>query len=222
MSEQWRPIAGYECLYEVSDQGRVRRLDTYRDMPPSRRHPAGWRQLVRGRILKPAPTSFGYPSVVLCKNAEQKTRAVHVLVCATFHGPSAGLEVRHLNGNPSDCRAINLAWGTHAENMADKAIHGTDHQLNKTHCPRGHEYTPQNTRYQGTSRVCRKCHARKSNRRYHATKRLLGPQPKKSHCVNGHALEGNQYPSNGGCITCVKARAKARKEAGYVSPSRRK
>jgi hypothetical protein len=28
MTEQWRPIAGYEGFYEVSDRGRVRSLDT--------------------------------------------------------------------------------------------------------------------------------------------------------------------------------------------------
>lgn len=33
--------------------------------------------------------------------------------------------VRHLDGNPRNNNASNLAWGTHAENIADKFVHGT-------------------------------------------------------------------------------------------------
>lgn len=135
---------------------------------------------------------------------------MHVLVCRAFHGAAPeGQEVRHLNGNPPDNRAINLAWGTRSQNMRDKQDHGTDHNANKTHCPQGHEYTAENIKYIGKSRGCRTCHARTSNRAYHEKKQLKGPPPKKTHCVNGHALAGNQYASNGGCITCVKARVKA-------------
>jgi hypothetical protein len=53
---------------------------------------------------------------------------VHQLVANAFLGLPENqdelgvsrLVVRHLNGDPSDNRAINLAWGTHAENTVDR------------------------------------------------------------------------------------------------------
>lgn len=50
---------------------------------------------------------------------------VHRLVAEAFHGtPSPGAVTRHLNGDPSDNRAENIAWGTCAENSADMVRHG--------------------------------------------------------------------------------------------------
>lgn len=53
--------------------------------------------------------------------------AVHRMVLSAFVGPppTPGHCCRHLNGVPSDNRVENLAWGTHAENAADKIAHGT-------------------------------------------------------------------------------------------------
>lgn len=53
-------------------------------------------------------------------------KLAHRLVLEAFVGPCPdGMECRHLNGNPSDNRVENLAWGTHRENMHDKFAHGT-------------------------------------------------------------------------------------------------
>jgi len=49
-----------------------------------------------------------------------------------------------------------------------------------------------------------------------------GTTTRKEQCVRGHPLAGNQYSSNGGCITCIKDRARVRRLNGYVSPSRRR
>lgn len=55
-----------------------------------------------------------------------KTVKVHYLVALAFHGPRPkGLVIRHLNGNPLDNRATNLGYGTHGDNMQDRARHGT-------------------------------------------------------------------------------------------------
>ncbi len=50
----------------------------------------------------------------------------HQLVADAFlSAPSAGRNVtRHLNGDPTDNRAENLAWGTQKENMNDCIRHG--------------------------------------------------------------------------------------------------
>ena len=60
--EEWRPVVGYEGLYEVSDHGRVRSLD--RDCV-YRRAGRAWRARYRGKILKPRPDEKGRPKVQL-------------------------------------------------------------------------------------------------------------------------------------------------------------
>ena len=97
---------------------------------------------------------------------------VHVLVLSTFVGPRPdGMEVRHLDGNSLNNSLENLAWGTHKENTQDAFVHGSFPNLFKTHCPYGHEYTPQNTYVGksasgGKSRTCKRCRAdREAQRR---------------------------------------------------------
>src|SRR3546814_20628658 len=47
MSEEWRPVVGFEGLYEVSDQGRVRSLD--RERSEERRGGKEWVSKCRSR-----------------------------------------------------------------------------------------------------------------------------------------------------------------------------
>lgn len=53
---------------------------------------------------------------------------VHAAVLAAFVGPKPSNNhcCRHLNGDSLDNRLENLAWGTFAENTADREAHGTD------------------------------------------------------------------------------------------------
>ena len=51
---------------------------------------------------------------------------IHRLVCHLWNGePKEGESVRHLDGDPTNNHASNLAWGSHKENMIDMARHGT-------------------------------------------------------------------------------------------------
>lgn len=81
----------------------------------------------RGNVLTCSKRSDGYISVKLYKgNGTYTTQWIHRLVLESFVGPCPpGMECRHLNGNPSDNRLINLAWGTKEENAHDKVLHGT-------------------------------------------------------------------------------------------------
>lgn len=146
MAELWAPIPGYEGSYEASDAGRIRSLDRVLMNPV----PSGAvrRQTVRGRILQYRCGSGGYPYVNLSvaeRGMKQKSWHVHRLVLWAFVGPRLpGMVSRHLNGNPTDNRLANLAYGTQSENMKDVVRHGRHKASNKTHCSRGHELTPEN------------------------------------------------------------------------------
>lgn len=99
---EWRDVRGYEGRYQVSDDGDVRSLLT-------------------NRVLKPAPTSKGYSSVVLYDGSspkQPKSYTVHTLVCAAFIGPRiSGLTVNHVDGNKTNNAVSNLELVTMSENM---------------------------------------------------------------------------------------------------------
>jgi hypothetical protein len=111
--EEWRPAPGYEGLYEVSSLGRVRNIN--------------------GRVLAQHLDGRGYPQLGLCRDAVKLTQKPHRLVCRAFHGaPGEGQEVAHLDGNPLNASADNLAWVSRSENNRHKELHGT-HQAGERH-----------------------------------------------------------------------------------------
>lgn len=99
--------------YEVTDDGRVFSI----------LH--NWRGYGR-RELAQHPNADGYPSVRLMVDGKRKRLTVHRLVAAAYlpERPSLSHQIRHLNGKCTDNHAENLAWGTAAENAADREAHG--------------------------------------------------------------------------------------------------
>lgn len=166
-TEQWKPVVGYEGMYEVSNQGRVR--STSRVIVRSN----GAKQTISTRIRKHFQTKSGHLSTSLSREGVVVSREIHRLVQEAFVGPCPpGLEVRHLNGNPADNRAENLKYGTRQENVQDMLAHGTGFEQSKTHCPRGHAYKGGNLAigkggkgYRG--RICRACRSAYGYARHH-------------------------------------------------------
>lgn len=112
--ERWRPVAGYEGLYEVSDQGRVRGVE--RELISANGQVRRW----RGRILAHDFDRHGYPRIGLHVGGMTKRFLVHHLVLHAFVGSKPdGMEVRHLNDVRSDNRLANLVYGTRSQNMFD-------------------------------------------------------------------------------------------------------
>jgi len=162
--ERWLPVIGYEGLYDVSDWGRIRSLP---------------RRTTRGGLMKLIADGKGYWVVSLTREGKQRRFFVHRLVMEAFTGPlPEGMEIRHLDGDPGNNRLPNLRYGTHSENMQDTIRHGTNRNAAKTHCPRGHEYTPQNTLLlKSGSRVCRACFRERSRENQRAYKQRLAEGP---------------------------------------------
>jgi hypothetical protein len=140
--EEWRRIPGASD-YEVSDLGRVR----------------SHRRRGAPLILKPATDTGGYRGVCISMDSGAKSRVrVHSLVLLAFVGPRPeGMLVRHLNGESSDNRLSNLAYGTPTENNLDTVRYGGHFYAKRTHCAEGHEFTPENTIRRASGRRCREC-----------------------------------------------------------------
>jgi hypothetical protein len=110
--EAWRAIPGYEG-YEVSSLGRVRSVDRFTSDGRN----------IKGRILKTWIAAGRYQYVGLGRKVKV---GVHRLVCAAFHGdPAPKMEAAHLDGNPLNNAASNVAWSTRSENEQHKRLHGT-------------------------------------------------------------------------------------------------
>lgn len=113
--EYWRPVKGYEGLYEVSSEGRVKSTDRTVKVVQSRR---SYSQQRKGKVLIPQKRQHGYLSVWLYKSkAERAQVSVHRLVAEAFCEKRPGCdEVNHLNEIKTDNRACNLEWTTHKAN----------------------------------------------------------------------------------------------------------
>lgn len=159
-SEIWRPVAGHDG-YEVSNRGQVRSVER---VVPRR---SGRDMTVPAKVL--TLRMWGpYLRVSLWADGRETTFAIHRLVAYTFIGkPDPRQVVRHLNGDSTDNRVENLAYGTQRDNNLDAVGHGRNRNANKTHCKHGHEFTPENTYIIPTSgsRRCRKCKSASDVRR---------------------------------------------------------
>lgn len=157
MLEEWRPVIGYEGLYEVSSMGRVRSI--------TRTNSYG--RTVQGQLITNQLHNGTHYKVGLSRNGKQKGYYVHALMLEAFVSVRPeGLLTRHLNGDGTDNRLDNLAWGTPEENQRDAVKHGVNYQSNKTHCPLGHKYLGNNLIQWWLDRGERRCWSCVNGRKY--------------------------------------------------------
>ena len=94
-SVEWRPVVGYEGLYEVSSDGQVY-------------------SCIEHRTLKLSRSVYGY--MVISLNNSRNV-PVHRLVASAFlPNPEGKKEVDHINTIRDDNRVENLRWATPSEN----------------------------------------------------------------------------------------------------------
>lgn len=156
MREDWRPVPTWEGIYEVSSDGRFRSLTRTFEI---RGH--GTRTF-DGQIIKTqTKRTYPYPYAVLVRAQRRQELFVHQTVMRAFVGePPPNMVVRHLNGNPADCRLENLAYGSLSQNSLDSVVHDTHANARKTKCPRQHDYSSKNTYVSSKGiRFCRACNA---------------------------------------------------------------
>lgn len=104
MDEIWKPVNGFEGYYEVSNLGRVRRLDRYD-------YGCGYPRLYKGGILKLLCGSSGYYHIMLCKDGKRITKNIHRIVADAFiPNPDNLPQVNHKDEDKSNNRVDNLEW----------------------------------------------------------------------------------------------------------------
>lgn len=131
--ERW--AACQDHGYSVSDHGNVRNDRTDKALTPYRADRTG-----HLRVDLPS-----------------RRPGVHVLVMEAFGGiQPPGTEVCHDDNDPTNNHVSNLRWDTRSANVLDL-------RAKRSHCPHGHEFTPENT-YLDPSTGHRRCRACK--RRY--------------------------------------------------------
>jgi hypothetical protein len=119
MTEQWRDIAEFDCAYQVSNLGRVRRAIGDAGIG---------RNTTPGKILVTRLDCNGYPRALLYDRIKRKYRSIGVAtaVLEAFIGMRPdGTEASHLNGVRADPRLENLCWESRSGNHLRKRAHGT-------------------------------------------------------------------------------------------------
>lgn len=118
--EIWKPCAGFEWNYEISNMGRLRTLGKTKNYSFP-------------RMLHPAINGDGYLGTNIVRADGKKTSVqIHRLVAATFiENPENKPIVNHIDGDKTNNAASNLEWCTIRENNL--------HAYRIGLCPKGEE-----------------------------------------------------------------------------------
>lgn len=107
MTEQWKPVVGYEHTYEVSDKGNVRSIAR-----------KGSNNKTYGGIVRKQCTNiWGYKHVCLYQDGTERTRTVHRMVAEAFIPNPDNLPcINHKDEDKTNNSVGNLEWCTYKYN----------------------------------------------------------------------------------------------------------
>lgn len=130
MTEVWKPVAGFEGLYEVSNLGNIKALArSVYSTKTGKLH-----QRRPEKILKPNIGPRGYALVVLCKEGKTFPWLVHRLVASAFiPNPENKLEVDHVDTDTTNNNASNLRWVTRKENSLNPLTRAHNSEAKQGH-----------------------------------------------------------------------------------------
>lgn len=107
-NEIWKPIKGFEGLYEVSNLGNIRKI-------------VGKNQFGKYKLfkeIKPYKNEKGYLRVGLSKNNKRIIKKLHRLVAETFLvNPNNYPCANHIDSNRTNNEVENLEFCTHKQNI---------------------------------------------------------------------------------------------------------
>lgn len=147
-ANRWHPMSDADYLAKLKARCVITDSDCW-EMQSFRRVPRGMQH--RG-------PQFGYGLM----SYRNKNWTTHRLAWRLTRGEiPKGMIVMHACDNPPCCNPDHLKLGTYAENSAEASAKGRSDRQWQTHCARGHEFTPGNTRYRDPrrkrGRVCKEC-----------------------------------------------------------------
>lgn len=124
MEEIWKPVIGYEDLYEVSNLGRVWSIERIDSGGVKR----------GGHFMSFTSDKGGYLRCKLTKNGKCKIMLVHRLVAMAFiQNPNSLPQINHIDENKQNNVVSNLEWcdsayninyGSRKEKVRAKALNG--------------------------------------------------------------------------------------------------
>lgn len=105
--EVWKDVVGYEGRYQVSNQGRVKSLDSVDSIGRAK----------TGKVISVKRNNRGYVQVHLHRDGKCAMKLMHRIVAEAFiDNPNGYDQVNHINENKADNQVENLEWCTNMYN----------------------------------------------------------------------------------------------------------
>ena len=103
MKELFKDVLGWEGKYQASNTGKIKSLGNEKTRKEKILQPRKWKS---------------YEKIYLSKDGKRFGYQVHRLIWEAFNGPiQKGMEIDHIDGNPSNNRLENLRAVSHQTNM---------------------------------------------------------------------------------------------------------
>ena len=125
--EIWKDIKGYEGLYQISNLGNVKKLETVTVTK------SGYKQVYKEKIMA-LVVRKGYYTIWLRKDGVRKSHAVHRLVYEAFVGDIPNdMVVDHIDCNKLNNNVNNLDCVSQQENVVRAIQNGLHKNWNNQH-----------------------------------------------------------------------------------------